>query len=479
MAESCQLNKSAITTVRSEFIAEWSLKKAPEKKREKRESDVFHWNKDAMSVYDVCRGIGQHLSGQKYTFYEEQTYNLCRINRQVKGISLITRGKDLSSYLALDFNYKRGYENDDGDFFSADGFQLVPPAVCDTFLLDVAGFSELRKLKLYTTSPVLSAKQLIATPGYHEAAAIYYDGEDIVPAEGIKHITMALNFPYERENGFTDTLGLLIGAVLLRDDFTGNHPAGIIRGDHPNLRKTTLAKTISYISTGRLPGTLCYTEDDLEFEKRVGSHIRKNDFLLIDNIKSTRQINSPFLEEALTSEIIETRILGQSEIMSKRNNIQFFATLNEGSICEDLLTRSVTIFLTHEKKKTIRDPLAYARKHRREILAEIIGMVKNWQAAGCPVEHVHFPKYMEWAALVNGILRANGISGFLSGHRDDCAKLNPEISVLVEVGGAELSGSSSDRTDARPSSYWRSRIEEFDPRFFRDVSTSRGKDSRT
>ncbi len=96
-------------------------------------------------------------------------------------------------------------------------------------------------------------------------------------------------------------------------------------------------------------------------------------------------------------------------------------TLNEGSLSADLIVRSLPIFFSvqqHNNMPEDFDAMGWAKEHREEIIAELVGMVHSAQNAGLKPIKVFYPKFPDIAGFVNGVLTHNGYHGFLSNFND-------------------------------------------------------------
>ena len=129
------------------------------------------------------------------------------------------------------------------------------------------------------------------------------------------------------------------------------------------------------------------------------------------------------------------RRLGGNESIEGENNLQFVGTSNGGELGPDLASRCVPVWMWHEGTPADRpvpaigDLLKYTEEHRTEIIAELMGMVDRWREAGSPIVPVAF-REQGWASTLNGVLKANGIEGFLSTYQQD-RDGNDELSLAL------------------------------------------------
>ena len=135
------------------------------------------------------------------------------------------------------------------------------------------------------------------------------------------------------------------------------------------------------------------------------------------------------------------RRIGTSEVITGDNYLQWVLTFNGGELSTDLSSRSVYVLMQFEGDPAKRplpaigDPVDYARSHREEIVGELLGMVERWRERGCPQVEVAC-RFRPWAMLVNGLLRANGIEGFLSTYIGDSREGDERQAALEELAAA-------------------------------------------
>ena len=275
----------------------------------------------------------------------------------------------------------------------------------------------------YSRLPQFDRNYNLTPPGYHRPSQTYYAGPRIKPAEGTHHLDKLLS-EFAWENPLADkatTVGIFLTAMLMTH-FVGKHPVWCIRGNQQSLGKSLLAELLSRFVDNGLPGSVTYTPDDDELEKRIASHVRRGEGVItIDNLKytgKTRIMSSPVLERSITSPMLSFRLLGTNSCITMPNTVQFCISLNEGTLSRDLITRCVftNLFCTGDatRRKYSRQVDRYMTKHRPQIIAELVGMVTRWRNAGCRRYEIPTTRFNRWATIIGSILQHNGIEGFLS-----------------------------------------------------------------
>ena len=313
-------------------------------------------------------------------------------------------------------------------------YKPLPPMYANPWLHHAVERARFPSIRLFTRNPVYTDDWRLVAPGYDPDAKIYYAGPPIEPRVGTEHLTKLLkDFCFKDDGSRTNYLGMLLTTVLI-PRFIGSKPAALFNGNQPGLGKTILAQIIATFRDGRLAETVTYNPNDEEFEKRLGSLVRRGaTTIVIDNAKSGprgSRIDSACLERSLTDPILSFRLLGQSEQIRAENSHIFCITANSADVSRDLVTRSTVINLFHEgdpkrRSFSMDDPEGYAMEHRSELLGELMGMVEHWKSAGMPLSAAksRFNK-LGWAKIVGGILEASGFTGFLQNAEEAAMELD-------------------------------------------------------
>jgi hypothetical protein len=328
----------------------------------------------------------------------------------------------------------------------APAFKPLPAEYANVWLNRISEFEKLPVVRLFTKNPVYTADYQPAKPGFNPDSGIYFDGSIIAPADDTKHLDDLLqDFCFKSPGDRTNYIGMLLTPLLV-SKFIGSKPAAIFNGNQPELGKSILAQIIAIVRDGQHVETATYNANDEEFEKRLGSIVRRgNTTIIVDNAKArgrTVTIESAVLERSITDPILSFRLLGGSSDIRCENSHIFCITANTPEISRDLITRSVLVNLHHEGNPTARkfnvvDPEGYAIQYRSEILAELCGMVDRWKAAGMPLASTQsrFNK-KGWGNIIGGILAENGEPDFLCNASEAAEQMDAarrEFGELVEA----------------------------------------------
>jgi hypothetical protein len=146
--------------------------------------------------------------------------------------------------------------------------------------------------------------------------------------------------------------------------------------------------------------------------------------VLFDNVRCdsagrAHEIRSAFIESFVTTEEITLAAPGAGDPIHVQNRFLVVINTNDGNLSTDMLNRALGIHLEPrgfvlEDACPIGNPkLDFLPKHQAQIQAELHGMIARWRAAGCPLDHDVRHSMLPWARTLNGILKVNGIEGFL------------------------------------------------------------------
>ncbi|MEX2170021.1 MAG: hypothetical protein WD851_11985 [Pirellulales bacterium] len=343
-----------------------------------------------------------------------------------------------------------GLLNHHVEFFFVEGeageYRPLPPNYANTWLNHPGERIRLPTIKLFTHNPVYTEDWRLVEPGYDPSCQIYYAGPKVEPRDTTDHLDALLrDFCFRSVADRTNYIGMLLTTILV-SRFIGSKPAALFNGNQPELGKSILAQIIAILRDGHPVETATYNPNDEEFEKRLGSIVRRGaTTIIIDNAKSrgrTKRIESACLERSITDPILSFRHLGHSQDIRAENSHLFCVTANTPDVSRDLVTRSVIIDLFYEgnpERRTfsIADPEGYALQHRLEILGELVGMVERWKSSGKPLADTNnrFNK-RGWGNIVGGILTVCGRPDFLANADEAALQLDDtkrEFAELVSI----------------------------------------------
>jgi hypothetical protein len=146
--------------------------------------------------------------------------------------------------------------------------------------------------------------------------------------------------------------------------------------------KSLLVDLIAMIAIGRLMPVISQGRNEEEFEKRLGAALLAGDVVVsIDNID--RELQSAFLCQALTQQMLNIRLLGYSRNIETPVLASVYATGNNLTVAGDLTRRTLmsTLDAGIERPETRTfdvDVLSSARAERPRLVAAGLTILRAW-----------------------------------------------------------------------------------------------------
>jgi len=389
------------------------------------------------SRFSIGKRIYSVMREQPYYLYGGKLALLDKSAETKEGLlSLISKPEDLQGPLleACDFTEDAG----DGNYEHV----ICPRGFAAAFLK--SSFVEtFPRIRLAVDITILNEEFKPLKSGYDQISEVYTIGSNIAPAVGTKVIDLVLSeFCFKSQADRVNFLAAMLTTLVHHQDaFIAGVPALNIKANQPGLGKTVLAQILSGVRTGKVARTLSITNDETELEKRICSVLRFGGSMLVfDNAKSSRNlqtISSAVIERTITDRIISYRILGTSTDLTMENMTQVVFTHNGGQFSTDLISRQYPVQLQFEGDPAKRlfklgDPVRYVLEHRKEIVAELLGMFKVWVEAGRPLADVRH-RMQGWASLIGGVLEANHFSGFLANFDEVATEADPYFDSVQQL----------------------------------------------
>jgi hypothetical protein len=343
--------------------------------------------------------------------------------------------------------------------------QFIPPTKFVAALLHrEPTVAALPAIKLYALRPVFDENFVLRGPGWHPDVGILVHGFNIEPTiaeagdQGVPALDrlppylreLLRDFSFREDADVANALAVLITGILIMHFIVPGKPVVLLDGNQPGLGKTLLVRVIGIVLDGADPRIIHFTADEEELGKRICATLRggTQSQLLIDNakVKAETAIHSAVVEANSMAAEISLRILGKSENYTRPNDVLWYLTMNNTKASPDLISRGLPIRQYYEGKPETRDfgkrdPLDYARKHRREILGELAGMVVRWNQLGRPEGEQHH-RLTAWARTIGGIVAANGFPEFLSNLDTAAAEFNTALDMLAALAEAAVAAKS-------------------------------------
>lgn len=284
------------------------------------------------------------------------------------------------------------------------------------------------------TTPVFGRDgELITEPGYHSAARLLYDPPkdfvlpaiakqptpaDITAARSLLLDDLLGEFPFTGEAERAHALALLL-VGFVRAMIDGPTPLHLVEKPTQGTGATLMVDVISLIATGCRASVMVEGSDDEEWRKRLTAKLRQiPSVVLIDNLR--RPLDSSALAAALTAPFWEDRVLGVSETTRLPIRCIWIATGNNAEFSGEMARRLVRIRLDARvdqpwRRNGFRHPdlIGWAHANRADLVAACLSLCRGWIAAGMPRGGKHIGSFEAWAAIMGGLLEANGVPGFL------------------------------------------------------------------
>jgi hypothetical protein len=305
---------------------------------------------------------------------------------------------------------------------------VLPGSLTGAVLASPDLWDALSYIRYYAVRPTFNEDFHLCDPGWNPASGVLYHGPTIRPSLSLPPIDSAGSaasrlpprtgellgeFPWQHDADLVNTVAGLVTGLIVNHVIDQPHPLWIFNGNQRGVGKTLLAQTIGRVLDGVEPPRIPLVGGEEELSKRLGAELLdgRSSMFLFDNAK--QRIDSVVLEQNALAPELRFRHLGRSSTISRRNAYLWIVTANQAAATEDLVSRSVFVSLRYEgdpgTRSFARDPLEYAAEHRLEILGELVAMVQRWVDVGRPLG-AHRHRCSRWAALVGGILTANGLA---------------------------------------------------------------------
>lgn len=287
-----------------------------------------------------------------------------------------------------------------------------------------------------TSTPIVTPDgEIVRRPGFDEKTGFYYTPpaefelpemsdnptqEDAIEAAKWLDDEIFHDFPFVDEASRTNMLGALITAVA-RTMINGCAPLILIDKPTPGSGATKLVKIVSFVSTGadapltKDPGT------EEEWRKTVHSMLRDcKSLLCFDNVDA--DLSSSSLSQMLTSDNVNSRILGQSVQESVPNRATWMATGNGVRVAGDMTRRICLIQIDPKMAEPWTrtgfrhaDLEQWIKDNRSEILTKIYTMVRAWFVAGKPASITNnMGSFEAWNYTIGNILVFAGRKDFMA-----------------------------------------------------------------
>jgi putative DNA primase/helicase len=296
-----------------------------------------------------------------------------------------------------------------------------PPAALIRTLKDRKHQLRLPVLVGIVNCPSISADgQLLDRPGYDPKTGVLYDPLGVifsrVPSSPDRRTALAAlerilklleTFDFVSDDDKAVALSLIFTAIARR-----GLPTAPLHGfDAPvaGSGKSMLVDIASTLATGHEAGVIAQGESREEAEKRLAATLmRGSPIIAMDNCELP--LEGVLLNQTLTQQRVELRILGFSKMIVAQTTTVCTATGNNLTIKGDLTRRSVVGRLDPkvaqpELRDFAYDPLADAKENRGELVAAVLTALLAYHVAGRPKRpSPPLQSFVKWSDTVRGAL---------------------------------------------------------------------------
>ncbi|MCD0459573.1 hypothetical protein [Roseiconus lacunae] len=279
-----------------------------------------------------------------------------------------------------------------------------------------------------TKVPVYLPDFSLSQPGYNDGGEEHryvYVGQQPLVLDTIDCVEAFLDaMDFDTESDRANALAACI-TVMLWNHWPGGKPIILATASKSHAGKDTI---IAFASGLNDQCSISYQGTDWALERSLVGAINYNPearVVVIENARLDRRgslISSAIIERFATDPNPFLFSTGTGPARRRRNDFVLAISTNFGSVSEDILNRSLPIHLdpvghVADRVTPIGNPkLEFLPANRELIAAELRGMIERWKVAGMPLDEFARHPFSEWAATVGGILKVNGIDGFLANY---------------------------------------------------------------
>jgi hypothetical protein len=302
---------------------------------------------------------------------------------------------------------------------------VVPPSQLRLMLMSETFLGHFRMVDQITHGPAyLPPDYRLSVPGYNdggEGHRLFHVGRPATILDSPVAVNRFLDvLAFESDADRANTLAAAL-TRLFRNYWPGEKPIVVVTSTRAHGGKGTVVSFVAGIQTMLM---ISYQEADWALERQFVGAVKQNPtagLICVDNARLGRGriIRSAFLERFVTDPRPFLFSTGTGSPILLKNSMLLAITTNYGLLSEDLMIRALPIRLSPKGDIARRNPsignpkLEYLPRYRQQIDAELRGMIERWRSEGCPEDSGIRHPFSPWAKTIGGILKANGIVGFL------------------------------------------------------------------
>jgi len=224
-------------------------------------------------------------------------------------------------------------------------------------------------------------------------------------------------FPFADDDGLS--LSCQVAAMVTRFAISllpeqAQAPMFVWNANGPAAGKSLLAQVVEIPVRG-FAAMRSFPEEKQELAKVLDSEVLAgSDSIIFDNIKI--KLDSPYLEQFVTSSVVATRRLGGSGKQEVGKQTMVMVTTNQAEVSADMARRSIFIDLFQKEAdpqaRKIERPMGaeyLARPDvRYAILSALWSLVVAWDTAGRKVGSNRLVGFEAWSEVIGGIVENAG-----------------------------------------------------------------------
>lgn len=275
-----------------------------------------------------------------------------------------------------------------------------PPARIVSMIVDGKTLNHVKPLKGIAMQPYYSEKtdQLVLNEGYDVETGIYgsFDAADYtIPEPTIENARRALaeiqgllsEFQFASEIDQSAAISMLLTAVVRPS--LALAPGFLVKASMPASGKSYLCALAGALATPGDRQTIPYPKTADESKKVMLSLLIQSPAVIeFDDLDDDIKPHT-ILKQALTSEYVTDRILGQSKTATVSTRTLFLFSGNNVEPLRDLRRRIISIHLQRQEENPTTtvyksNPVQTVMRNRAQYIVHFLTIIESWKNAGCP-----------------------------------------------------------------------------------------------
>jgi len=274
-----------------------------------------------------------------------------------------------------------------------------PPIDAVKDLMALPGWDGIPLLDSVSECPVFGQDgALVATPGYHPGARLWYSPGDGLDVPGVSdnpsrdEIDLARNllrvelfgdFPFKDDASVAHAVAAFL-LPFVRRLIDGPTPLHLFDAPTEGTGKTLLVSCITVVAAGREPEGFTESANDDEWRKRLTAALEEGGtFVFIDNLN--RILDTGALASILTARTWKDRKLGFTKMLTLPNTAVWLASGNNTRLSRELIRRTVFSRLDAKsdapwERKGFRHPnlLKWTKENRGRLVWAALTLGRVW-----------------------------------------------------------------------------------------------------